>query len=114
MPAETDSDFAGPWARTAALRAKNLKPGCPGSPKGATRKGTFFSVPEGKGKHDYTGSRYSNPPRGQVQQECGPPRTRQRKDPCCGVWRAGAFCGRGSRDRKSTRLNSSHVKISYA
>src|SRR5579872_7576392 len=29
-------------------------------------------------------------------------------------WRTGRSSGRGWRDRKSTRLNSSHVRISYA
>src|SRR5690606_41299075 len=31
-----------------------------------------------------------------------------------GVWIMGQYAGFGTADRKSTRLNSSHVKISYA
>src|SRR5437870_9060878 len=75
---------------------------------------TLFRSPE-QGPHRGTSRRVptSNPPRGFLRGglygrgkhfSLSPARRRQR----------GAHLGIGKRDRKSTRLNSSHVAISYA
>src|SRR5439155_20319048 len=69
-----------------------------------TRRSSDLSSPCGRSPRESRGGSSSNPRSRGACRLCGPPRCRRRSGTCV----------RARIDRKSTRLNSSHVAISYA